>query len=280
MLPLTSYTGSTAIMNEPETSPRVTTESITTIAPAHRADVVDLATSARNWVLRALPTTDREILAAKLERVTLRTGDTVGKRGAMVEYLIFPERAVVSLLVPPPDGGKPLEVAAIGCEGIVGVTSLMSGAPAFEDAVVCAAGDATRIPVAAFSAAVAEMPALRLVAERYIGALTAQLAQRAVCDRTHSIEQRLARTLLLMQDRTGAETLALTHEQLGAILGVRRAGVTEAASLLQSRALIRYRRGKVTIADRAALERTSCGCYRALSDTFTRIGTPTGPVVA
>jgi CRP-like cAMP-binding protein len=167
-------------------------------------------------------------------------------------------------------GASILEVALTGSEGMYGVSVALGAESSQVQAVVQGRGLALRLEGAAFRRELARLPKLRSSIDLYIHVLMGQLVRSAGCNRFHVVEQRVARWLLMTADRTHAATFRMTHELLSHMLGVRRVGVTEAASALQSRNLISYTRGVVTILDRRGLERASCGCYRADLDTYER----------
>jgi CRP-like cAMP-binding protein len=197
------------------------------------------------------------------ERVELPRLQVLFEARRPLRHVYFPIDAYVSLLTPM-DGGHPdLEVGLVGREGMLGAHLLLGVARAPLRARVQGAGLALRIATAAFRAALADSVALRQVLQRYLSVQMAQLALSAGCQRHHLIGPRLARWLLMSQDRAHAVHFHVTHETLAGLLGVRRVGITVAATALQRLGLIGYRRGEMTVLDRAGLEDAACACYAA-----------------
>jgi CRP-like cAMP-binding protein len=164
-----------------------------------------------------------------------------------------------------------VEVGTVGNEGMLGLPVFL-GADSSPGAAFCQVpGRALRMPAEALRAAASVEGPLRDLLQRYAQALMDQIAQSAACNRAHSTEERLCRWLLMTHDRVGADRFPLTQEFLGQMLGVRRAGVSATASILQRAGFIRYSRGTITITDRAGLESASCGCYRVVRDEFDRL---------
>ena len=223
-----------------------------------------------NRLLAGLPAKVRAQLLAKCEAVELSFPDTVAKPGERMPYVYFPTASFISLVTPM--GGKAsLEVALAGSEGMYGIPVALGVGISAQHARVQGSGPAWRMGAAAFRRELARSPALRRTVDRYVYVLMSQLAQAAGCNRFHFVEQRLARWLLMTGDRAHSAAFHVTHEFLAYMLGVRRVGITKAASALQARALIAYVRGEVEILDRKGLERSSCGCYRADIDTYERV---------
>lgn len=218
----------------------------------------------RNHLLAALPGDEYAALADHLERVTLPAGRVLAEQGVAVTHLHFPESVVAALVLVPRDGGKPVEVTTIGREGMLGISHVLGDDVPPARTVTRVGGTALRISVEAFTHAVAELPSLRRLLERYADALLWQLAQSALCVQSHSLERRLATLFLQVQDQVGSDRLPLTHEQLGLMLGVRRAGVTQVAVALRTRGVINYQRGKVVVQDRRSLLAACCGCYESI----------------
>jgi CRP-like cAMP-binding protein len=219
-----------------------------------------------NILLDALPRADRERLLEHAQSVRLVLRDVVARRGERIAHVWFPLTSFVSKVVPADRGH--LEIGLVGFEGLVG-TPLALGADAWRvDAVVQGDGDALRVPARAFRRELDRSRALRRVTLRYAHVLMTQLAQNAVCNRFHVVEQRLARWLLMSADRARSLNFEVTHAFLGMILGVRRVGVTQAARALSERGLIDYERGRMVIRDRRALYAAACDCYRADVQAF------------
>jgi CRP-like cAMP-binding protein len=205
-----------------------------------------------------------------MDPVELRAGQVLCRAGVPSANLYFPTTAIVSLLYVSRDGA-PLEVAQVGCEGVVGISAFLGGGSTTSSSEVRSAGRAWRIRAAdlqrEFDLA---GPAMHLLL-RYTQALITQMAQIAVCARHHSVEQQLTRWLLLTLDRWPDEELLMTQELIAGRLGVRRESVTEAARHLQAIGLISYSRGHLRVLDRAGLQRCSCECYRVIRTDYDRL---------
>jgi CRP-like cAMP-binding protein len=223
-----------------------------------------------NRLLAALPREDAERLLPHLAPVTLALGDVLYEPDRAMAYLYFPTTAVVSLVYTMADGAT-AEMGLVGNEGAVGIALFMGGDTTPNRAIVQVAGDAFRLRAPVLRAEFQRGGAVQLALLRYTQALITQISQTAVCNRLHSIEQRLCRWLLLTRDRVPADAVQMTQEFLAHMLGVRREGVTLAARHLQEAGLIRYVRGHITILDRPGLEATVCECYRVVKDEFTRL---------
>jgi CRP-like cAMP-binding protein len=223
-----------------------------------------------NKLLSALPRDIYEDLQPHLELVSLELGASIYESGGKQPYVYFPTDAIVSLLYVMKDGAS-AEIAIVGNEGVVGVSLFMGGETTPSRAVVQSAGHACRLPSRRLKEAFAAGGALQHLLLRYTQALITQMAQTAVCNRHHSIEQQLCRWLLLSIDRLQADVLVMTQELIANMLGVRREGVTDAAGKLQADDIIRYSRGRITVVDRVRLEQRVCECYGVVKREFERL---------
>jgi CRP-like cAMP-binding protein len=179
----------------------------------------------------------------------------------------FPHRGVISMLTVMPDGSA-VESATVGPEGMAGIPVFLGAEQMASNAFVQVPGEAARIEAGAFRRVIADSPALHRLLLRYTLALMNQMMQSAACNRTHAVEERCARWLLMTQDRVHGDTFPLTQEFLAQMLGVRRPTVSIAAGMLAKAGLISYVRGEMMILDRQALETASCECYRIIADEF------------
>ena len=213
-----------------------------------------------NRLLGALPDEDWTRLAGQLEFVPLQLGQVLYESGRPQSHVYFPTTAIVSLLYVMEDGAS-AEIAVVGYEGVVGVALFMGGETTPSRAVVQSAGGCYRLRAAAIQAEFGRYGVGMHLLLRYTQALLTQMAQTAVCNRHHLLEQQLCRWLLLSLDRIGGDELVMTQELIANMLGVRREGVTEAALKLQKLGLIDYARGHITVTDRPGLEKRSCECY-------------------
>jgi CRP-like cAMP-binding protein len=218
----------------------------------------------RNRVLSALGTAELALIESSLANISYEQGALMQEQGEPIEQVYFPESRMISLVAVMNAEEKSIETATVGHEGVVGATSGLGPRHAFNRAVVQVGGTMARISTAKLQAAVTESKAIRDVIVRYGEVLLAQIQQGSACNAFHEAEARLARWLLQTQDRIDSPIIPLTQEFLGQMLGVRRTTVTLVASNLQKRGLIRYRRGKIEIVDRARLERCACECYETV----------------
>jgi CRP-like cAMP-binding protein len=222
---------------------------------------------AGNWLLKALVKEEADAVRALLEPVKLESRHPIYEEGQPIEEVWFPIDCVVSLVADMPDG-RPVEIATVGAEGMVGLPLVLGTEVADTRVFVQVPGQALRMSASAFTSLLGEFPGLNRLLLRYTEGLFLQVARSAACNQVHPIAQRAARWLLMTHDRAGRDEFSLTQEFLAQMLGVRRAGVSEVASALSRAGLIRYQRGEVTITDRAGLEEASCGCYRIIQDGY------------
>jgi CRP-like cAMP-binding protein len=227
------------------------------------------STSPVNCLLDALPAIDRRRELARFDNVELVFADVLYNVGETLDHVYFPLGCFISLIVPIDDSS--LEVGLVGSEGMFGIPLALGVSVSPVHAVVQGAGSALRMGAASFRRELRRSLALQRTIGRYAFVRASQLAQMAGCTRFHVIEARRARWLLMTQDRAHADSFHITQNFLAAMLGVRRVGVTKAASSLQSRNLIRYSRGQMTVLDRPGLEAASCGCYDKDRKSYARI---------
>ncbi|MFZ6742814.1 Crp/Fnr family transcriptional regulator [Undibacterium sp. JH2W] len=224
----------------------------------------------QNHLLAALLDTEFDRLAPYLELVPMLLGDVLYESGGKLQYVYFPVTAIVSLHYLLENGGSS-EIAGVGNEGLVGISLFMGGDTTPSRAIVQTGGYGYRLKahilLEEFNRA---GPVLRLLL-RYTQALITQMSQTAVCNRHHSVEQQLCRWLLLTMDRMAGNDLTITQELIANMLGVRREGVTEAAGKLQNYGFISYRRGHITVTNRAGLEEHVCECYDVVKKEFARL---------
>ena len=224
----------------------------------------------QNHLLAALPAQDRERLLPHLERVTMPLGHVLYESGSELRHVYFPTTSIVSLLYVMIDGAS-AEIAVVGNDGILGVALFMGGETMPNRAVVQSAGHAYRLQGALLKQEFNRSGELQHLLLRYTQALLTQMAQTAVCNRYHSLDQQFCRWLLLSLDRLPADELVMTQELIANMLGVRREGVTEAAGNVQRAGLIEYQRGRITVLDRAGLEARTCECYAVVKKEIDRL---------
>lgn len=225
--------------------------------------------SRKNHLLAALPDAEWQRWQPQLELVDMPLGQVLYESGSTLSHVYFPITAIVSLLYVMEDGAS-AEIAVVGNEGIVGIALFMGGESTSSRAVVQSAGQGLRLKARAIKDEFNRAPVLHLLL-RYTQALITQMAQTAVCNRHHSLDQQLCRWLLLSLDRLHGSDLMMTQELIANMLGVRREGVTEAALKLQKAGLIRYARGRISVLDRPGLEKRSCECYAVVKKEYDRL---------
>jgi CRP-like cAMP-binding protein len=224
----------------------------------------------QNHLLDSLPPAEAQRWRPLLEWVDMPLGTVLYESGGALSHVYFPTTAIVSLLYVMENGAS-AEIAVVGNEGVVGISLFMGGESTPSRAVVQSAGDAVRLKASEMKEEFNRAgPVLHLML-RYTQALITQMAQTAVCNRHHSLDQQLCRWLLLSLDRLRGNTLIMTQELIANMLGVRREGVTEGALKLQHAGLIQYARGHITVLDRAGLENRSCECYRVVKKEYDRL---------
>jgi len=223
-----------------------------------------------NQLLAALPEAEWERWLPQLEPVEMPLGQVLYESGTTLSHVYFPLTAIVSLLYVMENGAS-AEIAVVGNEGIVGISLFMGGESTPSRAVVQSAGYGYRLNAQTMKQEFNRAgPVLHLLL-RYTQALITQMAQTAVCNRHHTLDQQLCRWLLLSLDRLKGNDLKMTQELIANMLGVRREGVTEAALKLQKVGLIRYARGRITVLDRAGLEQRTCECYAVVKNEYDRL---------
>jgi hypothetical protein len=224
----------------------------------------------QNHLLAALPLPNQTLFLEKLELLELPLGKVLYESGDNELYVYFPTNSIVSLLYVMEDGAS-AEIAVVGNEGMVGVSVFMGGMSTPSRAVVQSAGYAYRCSAKVLKEKFNTHGPLMILLLKYTQSLITQMAQTAVCNRHHSIDQQLCRWLLLSLDRLDSNSLTMTQELIANMLGVRREGVTEAAGKLQKLGVIEYARGKITVLDRPKLERLSCECYNVVRNETHRL---------
>lgn len=222
-----------------------------------------------NRLLAMLPAEDRDKILAACTEVDLELGITLQEPHEPIHHVYFPTASFISLITPK-GAAESLEVGLVGVEGMSGATLLLGVDVSPLKALVQGPGPALKMSARDFQHAFTTLPQLHKTLNAYLFVLMSQIAQTAACSRFHNIESRLARWILLTHDRAGRDEFRLTHEFLAQMLGVRRAGVTEAAGLIQERKLIYYRRGVMQILNRRMLESVACPCYEAGKQVYAK----------
>ena len=226
----------------------------------------------QNQLLAALPDADWQRWQPQLDSVELTLGQVLYESGSTLSHVYFPTTAIVSLLYVLENGAS-AEIAVVGNEGLIGISLFMGGETTPSRAVVQSAGHGFRLNAQAIKDEFERAPVLHLLL-RYTQALITQMAQTAVCNRHHSLDQQLCRWLLLSLDRLEGDQLVMTQELIANMLGVRREGVTESALNLQKAGLISYSRGHITVLDRPGLEKRTCECYEVVKTEYARLLPP------
>ena len=223
-----------------------------------------------NRLLDALPSGDQRRILAECEPVDLTFADVLYTPKERLSHVYFPIKGFISLIMPV-DESASLEVGLVGNEGMFGIPLALGVDVSPMRAVVQGTGSALRMDAAPFGRELGRSQAMQREIDRYVFVQMNQLAQTAACTRFHVVEARLARWLLMTQDRAHADTFHITQEFLALMLGVRRVGVTKAAGSLQKRGLIHYSRGDITVLDRRGLKAAACGCYKADRESYDQI---------
>ncbi len=235
---------------------------------AHRRPEVPTLTAPDNHLLEALSGDVRHAAGRALERVHVPLKTIIYEPRGPIREVYFPIDAVISMVTVMRDGTH-IEAVTVGREGLTGAQGLLDGAVASQLTSCQMAGAAYRLPFPRFTELCETFPALRALAERYLSAQLDVMAQSIACNRLHFVNERCARWLLMTHDRVGRNDFSITHEVLATMLGVRRAGVSEAADALSRLGAIRYARGLVTVLDKDVLEGAACECYQACRQAFT-----------
>jgi CRP-like cAMP-binding protein len=224
----------------------------------------------QNQILDALSPAARERLLPHLQVEALPLGMVLYESGDTLRHIYFPTDSIVSLLYVMADGAS-AEIAVVGNDGAIGVALFMGGETTTNRAIVQSAGSAYRLTGSRLKQEFERHGEMLHILLRYTQALITQMAQTAVCNRHHSVDQQLCRWLLLSLDRLSSNQLVMTQELIANMLGVRREGVTEAAGKLQKLGVIDYRRGRITVLDRPRLEQLSCECYAVVKKETDRL---------
>ena len=224
----------------------------------------------KNLLLAALPPDIMAQWLPELERVDMPLGQVLYESGSTLAHVYFPINSIVSLLYVMEDGAS-AEIAVVGKEGLVGISLFMGGGSTPSRAVVQSAGHGYRLKAATLKRDFEHGGPVMHLLLRYTQALITQMAQTAVCNRHHSLDQQLCRWLLLSLDRLEGAELIMTQELIANMLGVRRGGVTEAALKLQEAGIIKYARGRITVLDRKGLEGRTCECYAVVKQEYDRL---------
>ncbi len=223
-----------------------------------------------NRLLAALPAQEYQRLVPHLEGVSFSIKQPIYEAGEPIEYVYFPSQGLISIVTAMEDGSV-IEVGLVGKEGMVGIPVFLGGISTCSYAFVQVEGSAMRMKASRLKAEFNRSGQLQNLLLRYTQALFTQVSQSVACNRFHTVEERLARWLLIVRDNLDSDTFLLTQEFISQMLGTRRAGVTVAAGILSHAGIIRYSRGKITILKPEELEATSCECYRVIKNEFGRL---------
>ena len=232
--------------------------------------MTNIETIESNRLLAAIAPGDMKRIAAGCELVPMTIGQSIYESGKEFNYVYFPTSSVISMLQTTSEGDS-TEIAVVGAEGLAGVTTYLGGSITLGRAIVQAAGNAIRMSCSLLQKEFDRGGSVQGLLLRFAQALLTQMAQTAVCNRHHVVDERLCRWLLLMADRLPSDQLWMTQQLIADMLGVRREGVTAAAGKLQRSGWIRYRRGSITIVDRKGLETGSCECYATVRREYVRL---------
>jgi CRP-like cAMP-binding protein len=235
--------------------------------------VIDHSALQQNYLLAALPAAELTRISEGIALTPMPLGHVLYESGDEMRHVYFPTNCIVSLLYVMEDGSS-AEIAIVGNEGIVGISLFMGGETTPSRAIVQSAGQAFRVAGKLLKDEFRRAGPVQHVLLRYTQALITQMAQTAVCNRHHSVEQQLCRWLLMSLDRLNSNQLSMTQELIANMLGVRREGVTESAGKLQKLGLIEYSRGHIVVLDRPALETHACECYAVVKKEFERLLPP------
>ena len=238
--------------------------------PVTANPVPQLHAAGKNHLLELLSQTDRDRLLSSMERLAVEQGHPVFDRRQPITHVHFPLSAMVSLVTIMEDGST-AEVGTIGNEGLAGLALLFGGREDANTAFYQIPGETLVMPAENFEQELSRCSPFRQIVHRYAQAFYTQVAQSTACNRLHPVEQRLARWILMSQDRAGNQTIQLTQEFIAQMLGVRRATVSVVAGTLQQAGLIRYRRGVIEVLDRNGVEEASCECYARVRSEFERL---------
>ena len=223
-----------------------------------------------NRLLAALPTSDYQRLVPHLKLVSLPTRKVIYEPGEPITHVYFPQHAMVSIVTIMKDGST-VEVGIVSNEGMVGIPVILGGNTTTTKAFVQVSGAGMQMDADVFRTEFNRGGAIQKLLLRYVRAIYTELTQSCACNRLHTLEERLARWLLTVSDRLESEEFLLTQEFIAQMLGVRRSGVTVAASTLSRAGMIRYQRGQINILNRENLEATCCECYQVIQNEFARL---------